>query len=84
VADLLDGRWFEEPITPLKPEQIGILYRKAHPLIHTLREKLEKRRDCPVVWLTEKDHDARHGIAEPGVKILTMHGSKGLQFKAVS
>ncbi len=36
-----------------------------------------------MVWLKEKDHDARHRIAEPGVKILTMHGSKGFQFKAV-
>jgi UvrD-like helicase C-terminal domain/AAA domain/Nuclease-related domain len=84
VNDLLEGRWFGEPITPLKPEQIGILYRLAHPLIRTLRENLEKsRRDCPVIWLTEKDKDARHRIAERGVKILTMHGSKGLQFRAV-
>ena len=84
VSDLLDGRWFGETIAPLKPEQIGILYRVALPLIGTLREKLEKsRRDCPVVWLTEKGEDARYRITEPGVKILTMHGSKGLQFKAV-
>jgi hypothetical protein len=84
VSDLLDGRWFGETIAPLKPEQIGILYRVALPLIGTLREKLEKsRRDCPVVWLTEKGEDARYRITEPGVKILTMHGSKGLQFNAV-
>jgi superfamily I DNA/RNA helicase len=41
------------------------------------------RRDCPVIWLTEPGKDARRRIAEAGVKILTMHGSKGLQFKAV-
>ncbi len=84
VDDLLDGRWFGETIAPLKPDQIGILYRMEHPLIGTLREKLEtNRRDCPVIWLNEKGKNARRRIAEPGVKILTMHGSKGLQFKAV-
>jgi superfamily I DNA/RNA helicase len=84
IDELLEGRWFGDSIPPLKPEQIGILYRVAHPLIATLREKLEKtRRDCPVIWLTEPGKDARRRIAEAGVKILTMHGSKGLQFKAV-
>jgi superfamily I DNA/RNA helicase len=83
VSDLLDGCWFGESITPLKPEQIGILYRVANPLIHTLRDELEKKHARPVIWLTSKNEDARHRIAEPGVKILTMHGSKGLQFKAV-
>lgn len=84
VGDLLDGRWFGNRIPPLKPDQIGILYRVAHPLVGALREKLERTRgDCPVIWLTEPGKDARYRIAEAGVKILTMHGSKGLQFKAV-
>ena len=84
VDDLLNGLWFGEAIARLRPEQIGILYRMEHPLIGTLREELEaKRRDCPVIWLTEKGKSARRRIAEPGVKILTMHGAKGLQFKAV-
>ncbi len=84
VGDLLDGRWFGDPIAPVKPAQIGIIYRMDHPLIGTLRDKLvEGRDDCPVIWLTEKGKNARRRITEPGVKILTMHGSKGLQFKAV-
>ena len=84
VSDLLDGRWFGDPIVPLRPEQIGILYRMDHGLINGLREKLKtKRHDCSVVWLTEKGKNAKGRIGEPGVKILTMHSSKGLQFKAV-
>jgi hypothetical protein len=49
--------------------------------IDGLREKLKSnKRDCPVVWLTEKGKSAKGHIAEPGVKILTMHGSKGARF----
>jgi len=84
VGDLLDGRWFGDPITPLKPEQIGILYRVDHGHIQGLREKLKvTRRDCQVVWLTEKGKGAKGRIGEPGLKILTMHSSKGRQFRAV-
>ena len=84
VGDLLDGRWFGDPITPLKPEQIGILYRVDQGHVHGLRQKLKTtRRDCPVVWLTERGKSAKGRIVEPGLKILTMHSSKGLQFRAV-
>jgi len=47
VNDLLDGRWFGEPIEPLKPEQIGILYRVTNPLIRTLRDELQKKVRLP-------------------------------------
>ena len=84
VGDLLDGRWFGETIPPLKPDQIGILYRMDHGLINGFRDRLKAiKRDCPVVWLTEKGKNAKGRIGEAGVKILTMHSSKGLQFKAV-
>jgi superfamily I DNA/RNA helicase len=84
VGDLLDGKWFGDRISPLKPSEIGIIYRCDHGLINGLRDKLETlRQDCPVVWLTEKGKRAKGRIGEPGVKILTMHSSKGLQFKAV-
>jgi hypothetical protein len=44
--------------------------------IHGLREKLKAtRRDCPVVWLTEKGKNAKGRIGEPVLKILTMHSS---------
>lgn len=83
VSDLLDGRWFGESVPALRTEQIAILYRMDNGLIRGLCEKLGKRRDCPVVWLTEKGKNAKGRIAGPGVKILTMHSAKGLQFKAV-
>ncbi len=84
VCDLLDGRWFGETILPLKPHQIAILYRiRNQEAIQTLREKLEvTRKDCPVIWLSETKA-TRNQLGKPGVKILTMHASKGLQFKAV-
>lgn len=84
VGDLLDGQWFGDPIEPLMPHQIGIFYRMDHGIIHSLREKLKTSRpSCPVVWLTEKGKNAKGHIGDLGVKILTMHSSKGLQFKAV-
>ncbi len=87
VSDLLDGQWFGETIEPVRPEQIGIVYRllrtEDRKFILELRKKLQtERRDCPVIWLSEKTGERRR-IGEPGVKILTMHSSKGLQFKAV-
>jgi hypothetical protein len=85
VSDLLDGKWFGESIPPLKPAEIGIIYRCDHGLINGLRAKLETlKQNCSVVWLTEKGKKAKGRIAEPGVKILTMHSAKGLQFKAVA
>jgi len=47
-------------------------------------KKLEaNRHHYPVVWLTEKGKNAKGRIGETGIKILTMHSSKDLQFKAV-
>jgi superfamily I DNA/RNA helicase len=84
VAELLKGQWFGESIPPLKPEQIGILYRMDHGFMNGLRENLKRiKGGCPVIWLTEKGKNAKGRFGEPGVKILTMHSSKGLQFKAV-
>ncbi len=84
VGDLLDGRWFGETIVPLKPDQIGILYRiKDERHIRALCQSLTQvRKECPAVWLSE-NKTSRGRLAEPGVKVLTMHSSKGLQFKAV-
>jgi hypothetical protein len=84
VSDLLEGKWFGESIPTLEPEQIGILYRMDPGLIGDLRNKIRATKSkCEVLWLTEKGKNAKDRISEPGVKILTMHSSKGLQFKAV-
>ena len=87
VGDLLVGLWFGEKVDPLKPEQIGILYprlrQEDRPLIHRFCDQLKTNlQGCPSVWLTETQASRRR-VGDPGVKILTMHSSKGLQFKAV-
>jgi superfamily I DNA/RNA helicase len=87
VGDLLNGLWFGEKIEALKPEQIAILYprlrQEDRPLIHRLGDQLKTSlQGCPSVWLTE-NKASRRRLGDPGVKILTMHSSKGLQFKAV-
>lgn len=69
----------------IEPEDIGILYRLVQrdqiEHIKNLKKKIEKI--CPVVWINDKNKDSRKEIMEPGVKIQTMHSSKGLQYKIV-
>ena len=87
VKDLLAGRWAGEKLAePLRPEQIGILYRRVakaeQPLfarfLHDLGES------APVRWLNAKhDAEARTRVLEPGVKVQTIHSAKGLQYRAV-
>jgi hypothetical protein len=85
VADLLRGLWFGEKIEPVRPQDIGIVYPRLRSddrkLIKNLCGLLEKD-DCPAIWLSESSA-ARRRIGEPGVKIVTAHAAKGLQFKAV-
>lgn len=85
VAHLLRGLWFGEKIEPVRPQDIGILYPRIRSddrkLIKDLSGLLEKD-DCPAIWLSESS-TSRRRIGEPGVKILTAHAAKGLQFKAV-
>ena len=87
VDELLDGKWFDQEVEAVKPEQIAIVYprlrREDRIIVDHLRTILQNNRHgSPVVWLTEHSA-ARRRIGEPGIKILTMHGSKGLQFRAV-
>jgi superfamily I DNA/RNA helicase len=67
---------------PLAPSQIGVLYpwmpTKESPLMDELIKAL--RPIAPVVRLHSVDRDC---VDEPGVKIQTIHGSKGLQYRAV-
>lgn len=52
-------------------------------LIKSLCDLLANEEDrCPAVWLSESSA-SRRKIGAPGVKILTAHAAKGLQFKAV-
>ena len=87
VEDLLTGRWAGERLQePLRPEQIGILYRRIarteQPLFARFLADLQ--RVAPTRWLNAKDDPkARTRVLEPGVKVQTIHASKGLQYRAV-
>lgn len=88
VKDLIDGRWFGHAIEPLNPQTdpkaIGIFYpyinRHDQGVFSELLTGLEKL--CPVIWMN-KDRESRKRIAEPGIKVQTIHSAKGLQYRAV-
>jgi superfamily I DNA/RNA helicase len=67
----------------VKPEEIGILYpwmpKIDEPLMETFLTQL--RTLAPTVWLA-KGRD-RYRVGEPGIKVQTIAGSKGLQYRAV-
>lgn len=81
VKNLLDGQWFGNKIDePLQPRDIGIFYPYAgnmRPILETLVKDLQKI--APTIWLTSKSPGARNRAFEPGIKVQTIHSSKGLQ-----
>ena len=85
IVNLRRGIWFDEKIEPVDPRDIGIIYPRIRggdrKFIVDLCSILAKD-DTPAVWLSESS-SSRRRVGEPGVKILTAHASKGLQFKAV-
>ena len=87
VGDLLAGRWAGEPLTePLRPEQIGILYRRIARVEQPLfaRFLADLQAVAPMRWLNARDDaKARTRVLEPGVKVQTIHAAKGLQYRAV-
>jgi hypothetical protein len=67
---------------PLPPERVGVLYPRL-----PVREEVtlqdfvaELGASLPVVWLRDWDRDR---VADPGVKVQTVHSAKGLQYTAV-
>jgi hypothetical protein len=90
VRDLLAGKWFSEAlVSKLDPHQIAILYpmKMDRPefsnAFSRLRQGLKGIQGHPeVVWLNENPA-ARWRVNEPGIKIQTIHSSKGLQYRAV-
>jgi hypothetical protein len=68
--------------TPISPSDIGILYPRLRRKDQRWMERLHARlADFGVVLLAGVD--AVHDLSVPGVKISTIHSSKGLQFRAV-
>lgn len=85
VRDLLAGELVGEQIQPLRPSEIGLLYRKADRSV-TLENLTARLRDlAPVVWLNQRATgvDPRQKVLEPGIKLQTIHSAKGLQYRAV-
>lgn len=86
IRDLTGGLWDGRPIAPLQPQEIAILYPGAN---HREKELLAGfvagiGRQLPIVWLNDPSHpEARDRVADPGVKVQTIHSSKGLQYRAV-
>ncbi len=83
VEDLVRGNWFGTSIDPIASAQIGILY----PMIreherYLLKDLVDKLAKHEAIWISE-DQETRKEIVGPGVKIETMHASKGLQYAAV-
>jgi hypothetical protein len=84
VKDLLSGNWFGNKIDPLHPHEIGIFYSHILKNERLAMVNFEKSLAtlAPAIWIN-KDSESRKKIAEPAIKIQTIHSSKGLQYKAV-
>lgn len=72
----------------MAPAEIGVLYPPAgggtEParMLGQLADGLGKL--APTVWLSDPQNRAARGrVAEPGVKLQTIHSAKGLQCRAV-
>ena len=91
VRELLAGRWGELELSrPFAGAEIGILYPRASAEEKALLRTLEARlKAIPgsggAIWIRKdaKGIDTRHLIAEPGIKLLTVESSRGLQFRTV-
>lgn len=87
VRDLLAGTFAGQSIAPLAPGDIGVLYRRddGSGRVRALVDQVAAV--APTVWLNEPvpagRGDSRQRLSEPGVKVLTIHAAKGLQFPAV-
>jgi len=84
VKNLLGGQWGADAISPLKPEEIGVLYPMKQPVdffdhfIHELRSV------APTRWINDpRDRESKSKVCEPGLKVQTVHSAKGLQYRAV-
>lgn len=87
LRSLLSGHWFGQSIAPLKPSDIAIFYpRLSKRMESTFRMFIDSLNQyvAPTTWLSDKSNpQARIQIADPTIKIQTIHSAKGLQYKAV-
>lgn len=97
VRHLLEGVWDGQNIDrPLRPENIALLYRKCSDTFQppdgsgkTERQHMKDliktlEQVCPVRWISDKtNYSLREEVCSDGLKIQTIHSSKGLQYRAV-
>lgn len=86
LLNLLNGRWQDQNINPLKPSEIAILYPRREMSKRKLFGyfKGEVAKIAPTTWLSDKnDLDNRTLVFEETVKIQTIASAKGLQYRAV-
>jgi hypothetical protein len=92
VQGLLVGSFLDSRIPALRPEEIGLFYRRNEDsgLLEAVVENLSRL--APVIWLTQprpspegggQSRDNRQRVLEPGIKLQTIHSAKGLQYRAV-
>lgn len=88
-------RFFSDPTQVVadrvkKTDGIGILYPRIysreraafHEKIHELNAVLTRNNLPPALWVNEHPK-ARERLKIPGIKVMTIHSSKGLQFEQV-
>lgn len=82
VWQLIEGTYAPPHVPALRPEEIGVLYRRREAeAIDALRARLDAI--APVVWIRGDDPESRERVLEPGLKLQTIHSAKGLQHRAV-
>lgn len=84
VQELLAGNFGKHTIAPLQASEICVLYPIYQDHVRDLEKDLLRCTGQRVVWLTQKqDLAARRRVCDDGMKLQTIHSSRGLQYKAV-
>lgn len=85
VSGLLKGEFSGKKLeAPVQPNEIAILYPALHPTIQTaffgLLSALNKE-SIPNLWFGKVYQKTL--VCNPGLKLMTIHSAKGLQYKAI-
>lgn len=82
VRRLLEGRWNDRSMAPMKAHEIAVLYPRASArqkeLLQGLPEQIHQTCQVGAAWKNQQSGDP-----ESRVQIDTIHASKGLQYRAV-
>jgi hypothetical protein len=78
--------WLDGNKVAIKNSEIGILYPRIEKAYQEIFKQFLSQLEeyTSVIWLSDRDdYNARTRINEPGIKVQTIHSSKGLQYRAV-